>query len=739
MVKTVDIPRLHESDDFDIVSWVAGLHIEQSFHTDIIAACELAKDSVDIPGNLDFSWGAHTNCYHIGLDIAATVAGLQADHHTIIAAILYRLVREQRLTIQRVRQQFGKDVAKLVEGVSHMDAVTVSMDTKAGAILGQTQSQVDNLRRMLVTIIDDVRVVLLKLAERCSALRHLKPYPERAKKVAEEVSAVFAPLAHRLGIGHLKWELEDLSFRYINPHEYTRIAKLLDGKRLDRQRYIENVTEVLQNRMLDQGIHVDIQGRIKHIYSIWRKMQRKGIRFSEVYDIRALRILVNTLPECYAALGHVHSLWRNIPHEFDDYIANTKPNGYQSLHTAVIGPEGKVLEIQIRTHDMHVDAEFGVCAHWAYKGADNQPKDIDSYEQKIEWLRQVLDWQDELDGIDGLSSEVSEDRIYVFTPKGHVVDLPKGATPLDFAYHIHTEVGHRCRGAKVDGRIVPITYRLKTGQRIEILTAKEADPSRDWLRADLGYCQSNRTRSKIQQWFRLQNREVNLSVGRTLVEREFRRLDLTSIDYKKVATILHRNTVEDLYVAVGAGDITVNQVANAAEKIVKADESEQLDFSTFTPRAPSKQVSDIQVQGVGNLLTSTAACCKPVSGDDIVGYVTLGRGVSVHRSDCLQLLDLRAKEPQRIIAVAWGETDATYPVILAIEAYDRQGLLSDITRVMMDNSINVIGMNTQSDKTKNTASMHITIEVAGLDILSALVNRIYQLPNILSVSRVRNA
>ena len=660
----------------------------------------------------------------------------------MVAAILYRAVREERLLLSDVQRDFGDDVAKLIDGVTQMDAITLSMDTGSGSILGQSQSQVDNLRRMLVTIIDDVRVVLLKLAERCCALRSLKPYPDRARLVAKEVAAVFAPLAHRLGIGHLKWELEDLSFRYMDPIAYKRIAKLLDGKRLEREHFIDDVKATLKAEMSAAGIDAQVHGRVKHIYSIWRKMQRKGIVFSEVYDIRAVRVLVNDVAECYAALGHAHSLWRNIPQEFDDYIANPKSNGYKSLHTAVIGPQGKVLEIQIRSHDMHVDAEFGVCAHWSYKGADAQEKGVDSYEQKIEWLRQVLEWQEALDdvsGLQGLSAEVSEDRIYVFTPKGHVVDLPKSSTPIDFAYHIHTEVGHRCRGAKVNDRIVPLTHRLKTGQRIDILTGKEADPSRDWLRPDLGYCQSNRTRSKIQQWFRLQNREENLGIGRSLVEREFKRLDLTSLDYKEVANTLHRHSVEDLYVAVGAADLTISQVAKAAERIVKAGESQQLALPALEPRPASASDPSIRVQGVGNLLTSVAACCSPVSGDDISGYITLSRGVSVHRSDCIKLLNLKAKEPERIIEVTWGEEATMYPAVLMVEAYDRQGLLRDITTVLLDSSVNVTGMNTQSDKHKHTASMEIRLEVIGLEALSSLITKLDQLPNVLSAKRVRNA
>ena len=448
--------------------------------------------------------------------------------------------------------------------------------TLISRFLGETQGQADKVRKMLVALVNDVRVALIKLAERTCAIRAVKDFPGRRERVAREVSNIYAPLAHRLGIGHIKWELEDLAFRYLEPDAYKRIAKLLDERRVDRQNFITDVVTTLEGKLAAYQIDGEVFGRAKHIYSIWRKMQRKNIGFSQVYDIRAVRILVPEVHHCYAVLGIVHTLWRNIPNEFDDYIANPKQNGYRSLHTAVIGPYGKVLEVQIRTSDMHQEAEFGVCAHWQYKGADSSTQKGDSYEEKIEWLRQVLEWHEEMGGsgdvVDRLNADFDQDRIYVFTPDGHVVDLVQGSTPLDFAYHIHTEVGHRCRGGKVNGKIVPLTYQLSTGDRVEILTAKEGGPSRDWLRPTLGYLHSSSTRAKVQQWFKQRDRQDNISAGRALLEREFRRLALTSLDYKAVAEKLNFSQVDDMYASVGAGDINPGQVLRMAQQVIAEHE-----------------------------------------------------------------------------------------------------------------------------------------------------------------------
>jgi len=611
-------------------------------------------------------------------------------------------------------------------------------------VLGQRQAQVENLRKMLVAMIDDVRVALIKLAERTSAIRAVKDGPEdKRRKVAEEVFNIYAPLAHRLGIGHLKWELEDLAFRYMQPEAYKKIAGLLDEKRLARQDYIETVVQRLRDDLLGAGIKCDVYGRAKHIYSIWRKMSRKNLDFSQIYDIRAVRILVPELRDCYAALGIVHTLWRHIPNEFDDYIANPKENGYRSLHTAVVGPEGKVLEVQIRTHNMHEDAELGVCAHWLYKGTDTSAKD-QGYEQKIAWLRQVLEWHEELDDLPELVGElradINPDRIYVFTPEGHVVDLPPRATPVDFAYRVHTEVGNKCRGSKVNGRIVPLTYLLKNGEQVEILTNANAHPSRDWLYPESGYIHTTRARAKVAHWFKLQARDQNIDEGRQLVLRELDRLDLVNEPLTDVAKDMNMKSVDDMFAAVGAGDLRVGQIVHTVLKKSDAGNSQQeLPLSRKPEHAErNTKADDIYIDGVGNLLTQLAQCCQPVPGDDIRGYITVGRGVTVHRSDCDNLLHLEAVEPQRLLQVSWGnKPNSTYPVDMLIQAYDRTGLLRDVSSVLANERINVISVNTQSNQGENTANMQLTVEVESLERFARLMSKIAQLPNVVSARRVR--
>jgi GTP pyrophosphokinase len=604
---------------------------------------------------------------------------------------------------------------------------------------------VENLRKMLVAMVDDVRVALIKLAERTCAIRAVKHADdEKRHRVAREVFDIYAPLAHRLGIGHIKWELEDLSFRYLEPEQYKQIAKLLHERRLDREQYIADVMNQLRTELTATGIKADISGRAKHIYSIWRKMQRKGLQFSQIYDVRAVRVLVPEVRDCYTALGIVHSLWRHIPKEFDDYIANPKENGYRSLHTAVIGPDGKVLEVQIRTQAMHEEAELGVCAHWKYKGTDAKGGS-DHYEEKMAWLRQVLEWHEELGDIGGLAEQlkvdIEPDRVYVFTPDGHAIDLPKGATPLDFAYRVHTQIGHNCRGAKINGRIVPLTYSLHTGEQVEIITSKNGAPSRDWLNPNLGYITTSRARAKIVHWFKLQDREQNVAAGKAMLERDLARLALAAVDFAKLAEKCNLKSVEDMYAALGAGDLRLAHAVNLAQQQVEPERgNEQLELIPRRATAPRPgKRGDIQIQGVGNLLTQMAGCCQPLPGDPIVGYITVGRGVSIHRQDCASVLQLAGREPERIIQVSWGPVPVqTYPVDIVIKAYDRSGLLRDVTQVLLNERINVLAVNTRSNKEDNTASMLLTIEIPGLDALSRLLARISQLPNIIEARRNRS-
>ncbi|WP_419811241.1 GTP diphosphokinase [Bacterioplanoides sp.] len=743
-----DHPLLHDGS-LDVDRWMDCIQQSQdvndpeTLHRALLVAKELSDEAI---ANRTY-WSIDS--VQMGIEMAQILLDLRLDTDSVVAAVLYRAVREGRMPLTRVTKDFGEPVAKLIEGVLRMAAISAIQNnaTKDETVLGQREAQVENMRKMLVAMIDDVRVALIKLAERTSAIRAVKDAPEdKRRKVADEVFNIYAPLAHRLGIGHLKWELEDLSFRYLQPQSYKKIARLLDEKRLTRQSYIENAVQRMRDELLLAGIKCDVYGRAKHIYSIWRKMSRKNLDFSQIYDIRAVRILVPEVKDCYATLGIIHSLWRHIPHEFDDYIANPKENGYRSLHTAVIGPEGKILEVQIRTHQMHEDAELGVCAHWLYKGTDLNAKD-QGYEQKIAWLRQVLEWHEELGDLPELMgelrSDISPDRIYIFTPDGHVVDLPPKATPVDFAYRVHTEVGNKCRGAKVNGRIVPLTYLLKTGEQVEILTNPNAHPSRDWLYPEAGYIHSSRARAKVAHWFKLQAKDQNTDEGRQLVLRELDRLDLADQPLHDIAEKMNVKSVDDMFAAVGAGDLRTGQIVHAVLQQADRD-SHRMDQQELPllrkPDSSDKHASadDIFIEGVGNLMTNLANCCQPVPGDDIRGYVTIGRGVNVHRSDCENLMHLEVTESQRVLQVSWGSRPTqNYPVDMTIQAYDRTGLLRDISSLLANEKVNVLAVNTQSNTGENTASMQLTVEVESLEGLSRLMNKIVQLPNVISARRVR--
>ncbi|MFE8072371.1 GTP diphosphokinase [Marinobacteraceae bacterium S3BR75-40.1] len=747
MVKVRENYSLSRDGEIDIDGWVHQLQNVADLRDSerLLRACELARRIDQQAVREDRLWAPGASSFETGLEMAQILADLHLDEESLVAAILYRAVREERIRLEKIEREFDKPIAALIQGVLQMAAISSIHHPLKGNVLGQSQGQIDNVRKMLVTMIDDVRVALIKLAERTCAIRAVKNAPyEKRMRVAREVFDIYAPLAHRLGIGQIKWELEDLSFRYLHESAYKKIAKLLDEKRLDRDAYIKRVLSTLKHEISRAGIQAHLSGRAKHIYSIWRKMRRKGIDFSQVYDIRAVRILVPEVRDCYAVLGIVHGLWRHIPHEFDDYIASPKENGYQSLHTAVIGPEGRVMEVQIRTHKMHEEAELGVCAHWRYKGMDTQSRSS-GYDQKLNWLRQVLEWQEELGDLSGLveqiKGDVASDRVYVFTPEGHVVDLPQGATPVDFAYRVHTEVGHACRGAKVNGRIVPLTYPLRTGDQVTVLTSNNPAPSRDWLNASLGYIQTSRARAKVIHWFKLQNRERNIADGRAIIEDELNRLSADEVNLHDVAKRLNLKTVEDLFASVGAGDVKPSQVVGVVQHIAEPKEK-QLDFKFGTTPAPQTYSADsaITIQGVGNLKTTLAQCCKPLPGDPIGGYITVGRGVTVHKQDCINFLHHKEFEPARIIEVDWGgRPQAVYPVDIDIQAYDRSGLLRDITTVLSNQRANVLALNTLSNTDDNTAAIQLTVEIEGLEQLARLMAHIRRLPNIVDVRRKRPA
>lgn len=742
MVKVRDDQPLSMDGQVNLDAWMQRMRDKAVVidEDELLRACRIARRAEEEAIAAENIWSEGTSSFRTGLEMAEILAELKMDQETLEAAILYRSVREGKLQQETVLDQFGPSVASLVDGVLRMAAIQQKHRGSHKTVLGQTGSQGENVRRMLVSMINDVRVALIKIAERTCAIRAVKDTSATKRyKVAREVFDIYAPLAHRLGIGHIKWELEDLSFRYLYSGEYKKIAGLLDEKRLAREAYVRSLIETLESKLDEARIDGEVNGRVKHIYSIWRKMQRKNISFSQVYDIRAVRILVPEVRDCYSALGIVHSTWRNIPKEFDDYIASPKPNGYRSLHTAVVGPEGKVVEIQIRTYQMHDDAELGVCAHWRYKGTDVRSAS-QGYEEKMAWLRQVLEWHDELVAIDNggedIQREVTDDRIYVLTPEGHIVDMPTGATPIDFAYRVHTEVGHACRGAKVNGRMVPLTHALQIGDQVEILTGKNAQPSRDWLNSDLRYVTTSRARAKIAAWFKAQDREQNIIDGKQALQREIKRFGLDAPDYRELAEHLKHGSADELFASVGAGDTKLMQVVHALER-QQRPKPDLKEVPVKPPKDSGPVDDDLNILGVGNLLTTIAGCCKPVPGDAIMGYITQGRGVSIHREDCVNLLQLRNNEPERIIEVSWGrKVSHAYPVDVLIEAYDRTGLLRDIMLVLANAHVNVLAANTLSDKSESMARIRLTLEIDGLERLGKVLSQIERTPNIVDCRRV---
>jgi GTP pyrophosphokinase len=670
------------------------------------------------------------------LAVAEILSDLKLDYETLAAAMLHDVVEDTEVTLDDVRTEFGTVIARLVDGVTKMERIGEFKQLDHEGQRGH--SQAESLRKLLLAMADDVRVVLIKLADRLHNMRTLQHLSsERQRRIAQETLDIYAPLANRLGIWQIKWELEDLSLRYLEPDAYQQLVDQLNEKRKDRERYINDVIEALGTELKKAGIKAVISGRPKHINSIWRKMQRKQVDFDQIFDMRAVRILVKEEKDCYAALGVVHGLWRHIPNEFDDYIANPKKNLYRSLHTAVVGPGGYNLEIQIRTEQMHRHAELGVAAHWRYKeggGGDS------AHEEKIAWLRQVLEWKEEEDSatdfVDRFKSEAFHDRVYVLTPQGRIVDLPQGATPLDFAYSVHTEVGHRCRGAKVNGRIVQLTYQLQNGEQVEVLTTRQGEPSRDWLNSHLGYLKTSRARSRVRAWFKHQDYEHNVAAGRTILDRELRRLGITDLSVEKLASRFRHKQVDEFLEAVGHGDITAGHLANAVNELVPREETPEIHRPRLTRKEHSTTPGGFKILGVGNLLTTTARCCHPVPNDPIIGYITRGRGVTIHRQDCGNVLRLQGEDRDRLIEVEWGsESGEGYVVDIAVEAYDRSGLLRDITVVLANEKINLNGVNTATDERDGIARMSLTLEITDIGQLSRVLTKIGQLPNVVEARR----
>ncbi len=675
-----------------------------------------------------------------GLAVASILAELDLDRDTLAAALLEEAVTLSAVSQAEVTETFGQEIGALVGGVLRMDAIREHQ--QASGADSAAQGQAESLRRMLLAMVADVRVVLIKLAVRLHNLRLARDLSEQERRyIAQETMDIFAPLANRLGIWQVKWELEDLSFRFLEPATYKRLARSLAERRVDRDRYLARVVRTLREKLGEQNIDTQVSSRSKHIYSIWKKMQRKEVEFDQIFDVRAIRILVPEVRDCYAALGVVHGLWQHIPKEFDDYIASPKNNLYRSLHTAVVGPEGRTLEVQVRTQDMHDHAELGVAAHWRYKeGVSSDP----GFERKLNWMRQLLEWKDEMadnaEFLDHFRAESDEARIYVFTPQGKIVDLQPGATPLDFAYRIHSDVGHRCRGAKVDGHIVSLTHVLNSGEQVEILTTKRGQPSRDWLNPHLGYIATSRARSKVRHWFAEQDYEKNLSAGRGVLDRALHQLGIETPNYEQLMARFHRNKLDDLLVSIGRGDISQEQIDNALAKLYPPPVLEQPPLTKRRQAKRKKSRSDdIEIDGVGDLLTQKAKCCKPLPSDPIVGFITRGRGVTIHRKTCPNILRMSGESRDRLIEVKWSntgtETAANYPVDVQVEAYDRPGLLRDVTQLLATEHINVLAINTSTDRHHHMAYMTLRVEITGLDQLGRVLTRIKDLSNVLVARR----
>ncbi len=674
-----------------------------------------------------------------GLEIASILTELNCDSATLASAIAYPAIYYHRPTTETLSKQLGSPLNKLLRGVLQME--TIRFIEKADTEPNQ-QQQLNNLRKMLLAMVDDIRIVLIKLAERLMLLKNLRSYPGAEQiEIAKQVHHIYAPLANRLGIGQLKWQLEDLSFRYLNPENYKKISKALNMKRIERETYIQNVVKNLQELLKDTHIkQSEISGRAKHIYSIYRKIERKKVDISEIYDASAVRILVPSIEDCYAVLGIVHATWPHIKKEFDDYLAHPKPNGYRSIHTAVIGPEQKNIEIQIRTFDIHNEAELGVTAHWKYKETDSKES---NYEEKIDLLRQVMDWQKEVsqeeDDTPNLLQNIFSDRIYVFTPKGDIIDLKEGATGLDLAYHIHTDIGHRCRGVKIHGVLSPLTHPLKTGDCVEIMTSKEPHPSRDWLNAKLGYLRTHQAKTKVQRWFKHQAQLQYLSAGQLLWDKVYRREGLTKADLQKIAPQFNFKTGDDVLIALGANDISIGHLVKRIKVLQQGNTPiPQIHKSEKTPAEQPAPLpsSNVIVEGVSNLLTQLARCCQPIPDDPIIGYITQGRGITIHRKDCANLIHTLKQRPERAIKAFWHDQPLeNYTVDLKIIAENRSDLLKDLSAELSNNKVPIIGISSEVDPRYDHVAINLTITVQSLKSLHLLIHKLKSIPGIIDAKR----
>ncbi|MDZ7747494.1 MAG: bifunctional (p)ppGpp synthetase/guanosine-3',5'-bis(diphosphate) 3'-pyrophosphohydrolase [Halofilum sp. (in: g-proteobacteria)] len=667
-----------------------------------------------------------------GLDVGELLTELGVDRDTLVAGLLSPPELEADAPADGLGAAYGETVARLARNARWLNAF------REHAPDAGEREPAERLRRMILALAEDVRAVLIRLAYRTARLRlsHAEPREER-RRLARETLDLYAPLAHRLGISRLKWELEDLAFRYLEPEVYKRIADGLAARRADRERFIETFTDDLREALVADGItDFEVFGRPKHIYSIWRKMQRKDLEQDELFDVEAVRVLVERVQECYTALGAVHARWPHIPKEFDDYIANPKDNGYQSLHTAIVGPSGRPVEVQIRTREMNEHAERGVAAHWLYKEGSAQGRRL---QQSVNALRSLL----ESGADDGLSEtfgrELFADRVFVFTPRGDVVDLPQGATALDFAFAIHTDVGYRCRGAKVNGQIVPLTHTLRNGEHVEVLTTREPRPSRDWLNRDLGYLRTSRARAKVRAWFNQQDHRQHVDEGRALLERELRRLNARDLPLERLAREAGFERQRDLFAALGRNDLSSARIAAAVQALTRPRDERAPATAPARRDADGDTGDALRVRGMGNLLTRVAECCRPVPGDEVIGFITRGRGVTVHRRDCHNILRLGEDERERLIEVEWGDGDSRqrWGVDLDVDAFDRPGLLRDVMNVLAEEDVDVVSAELRETDEPPHVRVHVSVRIRDMAQLDRALQRVGQLPNVLDATRAR--
>lgn len=690
------------------------------FSTELLQACKLALESQYLPERRLIS----------SLEAMDVLLSLNLDDDTYIATLISDLNLEPLYTIADFESQFGKNTAKLVEGIRRLNNFK-EFDVNAHG----DEIQTERLRQMLLAMTSDIRIMVVKLGYRVARLRHLKVEDETTRRlIAEETQLIFAPLANRLGMAQLKWELEDLSFRYLHPDTYKAIAKQLADKRTERENYIHDLTVTLKSLLDNEDLIAEVSGRPKHIYSIWKKMSKKHVELDELYDLRALRIYVQNVSDCYRALSLVHSKWNFIRDEFDDYIATPKENGYQSIHTVIIGPQGKTVEIQIRTYDMHQHAEHGIAAHWKYKEG-GKGHDV-NLEASINSMRQLLENRSDSEVFNEISMELQSQNIYVLTPSNQIITLPQDATPLDFAYAIHTDLGHSCRGAKLNGKIIPLTYALKTGDRVEILSIKHGEPNRNWLNPNLGYIKTSRARTRIKNWFNKRNKDANIESGEQLFQREIKRLNARQITAKTIAEHFHLEAEKDFFEALGKGQLNERQLLNAIQKRIRPNLKAKQALPTQPASLPTEEIQPFVV-GAPNLRTQLAPCCEPRSGDQITGFVTRGRGITIHRVDCANILNLSDSDKQRLIDVRWSnqsDQQSIFMMTLHILAFDRKGLLRDVMAKLTEFDVNLVRSDTQTDRQERTVDMQMELEISESSDLGQLLDQLEALPNIEEVS-----